>query len=447
VSDTLSPTSAGDVLAAVQEAFAEEQPLEIVGGGTKRGWGRPVKSNRILDLSGLKGVTLYEPDELVLSAKAGTPMAEIEALLAANKQMLSFEPPFLFPSPWGEGAGGEGESLELGRSSPSPRRSFGSAPLAPGRGDTLGGVIACNLSGPRRIKAGAARDHFLGFHAVSGRGEAFKAGGRVMKNVTGYDLPKLLCGSFGTLAVMTEITVKVLPAPEKARTVLIMRLGDAQARDAMAAALNSPHEVSGAAHLPGPVAARSGVSYVAGAGGAVTAVRVEGFGPSVDARCKSLRDLLAGFGPVEELHTMNSAKLWREIRDVAALLPDPALDLWRLSVPPASGAAIMTSLASGRGIQTEACFYDWGGGQIWLTMPPAKPAETAATIRAALAPTGGHAALIRASEESRELVSSFQPEPPALAAVAQRLKEAFDPKGILNPGRISAAAEPAALSP
>ncbi|MCW5774572.1 MAG: FAD-binding protein, partial [Rhodospirillaceae bacterium] len=270
---SLSPSTPEQVLDAVQQALAAEAPLEIVGHGTKRGWGRPVKSNRVLDLSKLAGITLYEPDELVLSAKAGTPMAEIEALLAEHNQMLAFEPPFFFPP------------------------AAGSEP-AGARGDTLGGVVACNLSGPRRIKAGAARDHVLGLRAVNGRGEAFKAGGRVMKNVTGYDLPKLLCGSFGTLAVMTEITVKVLPAPEKARTVLVLGLSDSEARDAMAAALNSPHDVSGAAHLPEAVAARSGVSYVRRAGRAVTAIRVEGFGPSVEARCQALRGLLVGFGVV-----------------------------------------------------------------------------------------------------------------------------------------------------
>ena len=313
----------------------------------------------------------------------------------------------------------------------------------------MGGIIACNLSGPRRIKAGAARDHFLGFHAVSGRGEAFKAGGRVMKNVTGYDLAKLICGSFGTLAVMTEITVKVLPAPEKARTVLLLGLDDIDARDAMAKALNSPHEVSGAAHLPRKAAARSSVSYVRGAGHAVTALRVEGFGPSVEARCKALRDLLAAFGASEELHTMNSAKLWREIRDVAPLLPDEGapgagqgagtgpLDLWRLSVPPAAGAPIMASLVFGDGIANDSYFYDWGGGQIWLAMPPENPVKTAAMIRAAVALSGGHATLMRASEEARETVPAFQPEAPPVAALAQRLKEALNPKGILNPGRMN----------
>jgi len=412
VSDTLSPKTADDVRAAVQDAFAQEQPLEIVGRGTKRGWGRPVKSNRDLDLSGLSGVTLYEPDELVLSAKAGTPMAEIEALLDGNKQMLAFEPPNL------------GDVFRTERA-----------------GQTLGGVIACNLSGPRRIKAGAARDHFLGFRAVNGRGEAFKAGGRVMKNVTGYDLPKLLCGSFGTLAVMTEITVKVLPSPEKTRSVLLLGLDDGEARDAMAAALNSPHEVSGAAHLPQKAAARSAVGYVRGAGAAVTAIRVEGFGPSVEARCAALRELLAGFAGagkgIEELHSMNSATLWREIRDVAPLLPDSSLDLWRLSVPPASGAPVMASLVMGEGFANDAYFYDWGGGLIWLATPQSKPAATAAAVRALVQPTAGHATLLCAPEETREAIPAFHPQTKALTAIAEQIKRSLDPAGILNPGRLA----------
>jgi glycolate oxidase FAD binding subunit len=242
---------------------------------------------------------------------------------------------------------------------------------------------------------------------------------------------------------MTEITLKVLPAPEKARTVLLLDLDDSEARDAMAAALNSPHEVSGAAHLPRKVAARSSVSFVRGAGHAVTALRVEGFGPSVEARCKALRELLAGFGASEELHTMNSATLWREIRDVAPLLPDSAqgagpsaLDLWRLSLPPAAGAPIMTSLVFGDGIPNDSYFYDWGGGQIWLALPPANPVDTAAMIRTAVGSSGGHATLIRASEETRENVSVFQPEPVAVTALALRLKDSFDPAGILNPDRM-----------
>ena len=167
---------------------------------------------------------------------------------------------------------------------------------APGAG-TIGGALSCNLAGPRRLKAGAARDHFLGFKAVSGRGEAFQAGGRVVKNVTGYDLCKLLAGAHGTLAVLTEVTIKVLPAPEKSRTVLIYGLDDGGAILALSRALNSPHEVSGAAHLPAAVAARSTVDFVAGSGRAVTAIRVEGPGPSVEHRCEALAPRTAGCRP------------------------------------------------------------------------------------------------------------------------------------------------------
>ena len=221
MAETFTVQNRDQVVEAVAWAAAEEQPLEIIGCGSKRGLGRPVQAANSLDLSGLSGITLYEPEELVLSARAGTKLSQIEAALEEQNQMLAFEP----------------------------------ANLAPLLGDeageaSIGGVLACNLSGPRRIKAGAARDHFLGVESASGRGELFKSGGRVVKNVTGYDLCKLLCGSYGTLAVMTDVTVKVLPRPEKTYSVLLLGLDDATAVQAMSRALGSPHEVSGAAHLP-----------------------------------------------------------------------------------------------------------------------------------------------------------------------------------------------------
>ena len=208
-------------------------------------------------------------------------------------------------------------------------------------------MLACNLSGPRRLKAGAARDHFLGVSAVSGRGEIFKAGGKVVKNVTGYDLPKLLCGSYGTLAVMAEVTLKVLPAPEKSRTVLLFGLDDERAIAAMSAALNSPHEVASAAHLPARIAARTGIDLVTKPGTAVTAIRVEGPGPSVDHRCAALRRELGAGIATEELHSMRSTIFWRAVRDVAPLLSDPSAQLWRLSVPPAAGAKVIRDIATG----------------------------------------------------------------------------------------------------
>ncbi len=398
---TLKPQNAAQLPDAVRWAAAEEAPLEIISGGSKRGLGRPMQTTHTLDLSALAGVRLYEPEELVLTAGAATPMHELDALLAGRRQMLGFEPPDLGPL------------------------------LGANDSGTLAGALACNLAGPRRVKLGAARDHFLGFTAVSGRGEVFRAGGRVVKNVTGYDLPKLLAGSFGTLAVMSEVTIKVMPAPEKTRTVLVLGLAPEAAVAVLASALNSPYDVSGAAYLPAAVAARSSADYVRKACTAVAAARVEGTGASVAARCEALRRLLGAAGPVEELHTMNSGRLWREIRDVAALLPDRAAAVWRIAVPPSEGARVGAKFDRGE------YFLDWGGGLVWAAVP-ATGDGGAAALREAIAPCGGHATLVRAPEPLRAAVDVFQPEPPALAGLTRRIKEAFDPRRVLNPGRMFA---------
>lgn len=404
MNETLSPKTAEDVLHAVRWAQTHEAPMEIVAGGTKRGWGRPGETSHVLDLSALTGIDLYEPDELVLGAQAGTPMAEIEAALTEANQMLAFEPPDFGPL-FGQPAGRQ----------------------------TLGGLIACNLAGPRRIKAGAARDHVLGFHAVTGRGEAIKSGGRVVKNVTGYDLSKLITGSFGTLGVVTEATVKVLPRGEKTRTVLLYGVDDAAAVAALAEALNSPHEVSGAAHLPAAIAARSTIGYVRDPGLSVTAVRVEGPGPSVDHRCAALRAQWAARGETEELHGHNSAALWAAVRDVAPLLDDAEAAIWRLSVAPSAGPVVAAAAESG----LKADYYfDWAGGLIWVSIDDLRP-EAAEILRAAVAAAGGgHATLIRGSARLRRGVPVFEPQPEPLARVTRGLKEQFDPDGILNPGRM-----------
>ncbi|MGB7077763.1 MAG: FAD-binding protein, partial [Xanthobacteraceae bacterium] len=261
----LNPRDAKDVERAIQWALANGKTFEVAGRGSKRAIGRAAQWDATLDLSGLVGVTLYEPEELVLSAKAGTPLAEIEALVASRHQQLAFEPIDYAVLLGGETGAG-----------------------------TIGGTIAANLSGPRRIKAGAARDHFLGFSAVSGRGETFKSGGRVVKNVTGYDLCKLLAGSWGTLAAMTDITIKILPRAETEETVLVLGASDAAAIKVMTAAMGSFADVSGAAHLPATAAVR--IAEIASAQAAVTALRLEGVAPSVAQRKAILQSLLAPFG-------------------------------------------------------------------------------------------------------------------------------------------------------
>jgi glycolate oxidase FAD binding subunit len=395
VTDILKPRDAADVEAAVGWALAEAKTLEIVGNGSKRGIGRAAQWDLSLDLSGLSGVTLYEPQELVLSAKAGTPLAEIETLLAANNQELAFEP------------------IDYGP-------LFG----APGGGGTIGGTLAANLSGPRRIKAGAARDHFLGFAAVSGRAESFKSGGRVVKNVTGYDLCKLMAGSWGTLAAMTDVTVKVLPRAETEATLLVLALDDAKATQAMSAAMNSPNDVSGAAHLPAPVARR-----VTGTDRAVTALRIEGVAPSVTHRMHSLEALLKPFGALATLDEATSRPFWRSVRDAMPFAGDERV-IWRISTAPSRGHEIAAAIGEGE------YFYDWAGGLIWLALGSLHDGG-AARVRSALA-GDGHATLIRAPAGLRASVAVFEPQTQGLAALTRRVKESFDPKGVLGPGRMVA---------
>jgi glycolate oxidase FAD binding subunit len=409
MADTLRPRDAKDVEAAVQSALAAAKTVEIVGHGSKRVIGRPAQTDLSLDLSGLSGVTLYEPEELVLSAKAGTPLAEIEALLAANGQQLAFEP--------------MDYAIILG----------GHA----GRG-SIGGALAANISGPRRIKAGAARDHFLGLNAVSGRGESFKSGGRVVKNVTGYDLCKLMAGSWGTLGAMTDVTIKVLPRPETEQTLLIRGLEPAQAIAAMSNAMGSPCDVSGAAHLPADIAARLPAQEIAG--GAVTALRLEGFSPSVAARKHVLEALMKPFGELATADEARSRGLWTAIRDVAPFAVHPSTlspregepPLWRISTAPSHGAELTATIA--RSAPTQM-FYDWAGGLIWLTIEAAADAG-AALIHRAVRTLGGHATLIRAPTSVRATIDVFAPQDPALAALTKRVKESFDPQGVLNPGRM-----------
>ncbi|RWN63054.1 FAD-binding protein [Mesorhizobium sp.] len=399
---TFTAATTAETLATVAWAAAEETPLEILGHGSKRGIGRPLQTEHTLDLSKLSGVTLYEPAELVLSAKAGTPLAEIEKLLAENGQQLAFE-----PLDYGPLLGGE-----------------------KGKG-TIGGVLAANLCGPRRLKAGAARDHILGIAAVSGRGEAFKSGGRVVKNVTGYDLSKLMANSWGTLAVLTDVTFKVLPAAETEVTLAVRGLLDDHAAAAMALALGSSAEVSSAAHLPERVAAR-----VAGGGlgsTAATLLRVEGFGPSVAYRIAALKDLLGNAGPLEEISGETSHSVWRDIRDCAPFADGLEKPVWRVSMAPAQGHQMVLALRMQAAVDA---FYDWQGGLIWLRMEHGDP--EADLLRAVVRQYGGgHATLVHAAPSHRAAVPVFEPQAPHLAALSARLKAEFDPKAILNPGRMA----------
>ncbi len=406
--DTLRVRDASDVEQVVRAALASEQPLEIIGHGSKRQVGQPMATNALLDLSDLNAVTSYEPTELIITVQAGAPLADVKSLIDSRNQQFAFDP-------------------------------MNTAPLlgTPEIG-TIGGMIAAGLAGSRRVKAGGARDHLLGAHAVSGFGDSFKTGGKVVKNVTGYDLCKLLAGSWGTLAVMTEVTLKVMPRPESERTLLLHGLDDVTANRAMTAALGSPFDVSGAAHLPGS-AFRSAAGALAGLGSpgrAVTLLRLEGIAASVAHREGSLAKLVAPFGSPEILEDAVSATVWGSTRDVLPFAADGALGawpVWRIVCPPASGGALGQALARETGGDV---LYDWGGGLIWAALPP-KPDAQAAAVRQRVEAAGGHATLIRASEQIRRHIDVFHPQADGLAALGERVRRSFDPKNILNRGRMA----------
>lgn len=411
MTEQTTPKNEKQLVELITWAIQTDGRLELVGLGSKRSLGRPLATNHAVDMSAFSGISLYEPDELVLTAGAGTPLAEIEAALSAAGQQLAFDP------------------IDLSRA------LGGGSDLGVPAG-TFGGMVATGLSGPRRIQAGGIRDHVLGVAGVTGRGAVFKTGGRVVKNVTGYDLSKLMTGSYGTLAAMTSVTVKVLPAPEKTRTLLIFGLDDDRAQKAMTEVLSSPYDSTGVAHLPRLAAERSRVGYVKSAAAGATALRIEGVAPSVDARLDALKDLLGKFGPLEELHTKNSRILWTEIRDLALLRDPPRNLLWRVSTTPNMAPKIVASvLARIEGRVT----YDWGGGLVWFSLEPEPAGRDAGshTIRSALAEHGGgHATLIRAPREIRQDVPVFHPQDEALAALTARVKESFDPANVLGHGRM-----------
>jgi len=378
--------------AAAEIIRSATSPLSIQGGGSKQMFGRPT-SGDILSSKGLTGITLFEPSEMVISARAGTPLAEIEAAVAAKGQMLPFEP-MDFSALFAEGA------------------------PATGGQPTLGGMAACNLSGPRRIQSGAARDSILGLRLINGNGELVKTGGRVMKNVTGLDLVKINCGAVGTLAFITEVTLKLLPVPQQAVTLVIKGLNDADAVAALSTALGSPFEISGAAHLP------SGL----GRDISRTLMRLENFEASISYRVGELRKIFDQYSDVNLLEGEASNRLWRGVRDVEFLSSPPHTIIWKISCAPSKGPKIMAALQALGGRH----FYDWGGGLIWLSLDV--PHTDA--VRAAVAQFGGHATLVRAPESVRATAAVFQPLSAPLLALTKSVKASFDPRGILNFGKM-----------
>jgi glycolate oxidase FAD binding subunit len=385
VAEILRPADARELCALVTDAASSGSLIEVRGGGSKRDISVPGRNTVPVDLGAFMGIVSYEPSELVLTVRPATPLAEIEHLLASHGQMLAFEP-------WDHG--------------PLFGRGCGDA--------TIGGIVAAAVAGSRRVSAGGVRDHLLGFAAVSGRGEAFKAGGKVVKNVTGYDVPKVMAGSWGQLAILTELTLKVMPRPRAAGTIGLGGLAPNAAIAAMAKAMGSRCAPAAAAHLPG-----------AQGRPALTAIRMEGFPESVELRAKQLGEVLADFGDVFLMDEEGATDWWRAVREVRPLAFSDAL--WRVQVAPSQAAALAISFEQ-LGV---VWFFDWAGALTWVGAP------AIVDVRAVAEASGGHAMLVRAPAAQREVTPIRHPETPAVAALTTRLKQAFDPAGVLDPHRFS----------
>jgi glycolate oxidase FAD binding subunit len=381
----LRPTSGKHLADIVASAAAEGRWLALRGGGSKSAIGAPDARATVVDMTGFAGVIDYDPAELVLTLGAGTPLAEVKALVAGENQMLAFDP-------------------------------FDHGPIfgAPVGASTIGGVVAAGIAGSRRISAGGARDHLLGFAGVSGRGEQFVAGARVVKNVTGYDLPKLVCGSWGRLVAMTELTLKVLPRPRESATQVFHGFPLSDALTIITAAMRSRASVAAAAYIPG---------HLRG-GPAITALRLEGFGPSIKARMAMLDELLARFGKAVSISNAEADALWSDLHTLAPL--DDERPLWRISLPANGCAKLIAALQSARA----RYLVDWAGSLIWLTCDavPERVRSTASSV-------GGHAMLVRADAVTRAVSPAFHPQPRALAALEARVRRAFDPAGVFETGR------------
>lgn len=369
---TLRPMSEQEL----SEMITSDGPFVIRGGGSRSPAG-PIDT--VLETTGMSGVVLYEPGAQTIIVRAGTTLSELHAVLAAQKQRLAFEPPQC------QGLHGRGED------------------------STIGGIVADNTSGPRRIAVGACRDFCLGVRFVDGTGRVMKNGGRVMKNVTGYDLVKLMAGSQGTLGVITEVTLKTQPIPEKSLTLTLDGLTDADAVAAMSAALGTSNDVTGAAHFP----ALNGEAPQ-------THFRLEGFESSVRYRGSELQKALSQFGTLtENLDPTANADTWRAVRDLERFHGEVG-DIWRVSLKPSDAPNFVAAVGA------LDAFYDWGGGLVWLRT------SSGTDVRQHL--PNGFATLERASDKTLARFGRFQPETAGVARLSEGLRRQFDPEQKFNRG-------------
>jgi glycolate oxidase FAD binding subunit len=366
----------------VRAARESREPFEIVAGGTRRAVGKPVGALPLLDVSGLTGIVKYEPEELILTAAPSTPLTEINAVLATKGQRLGFD-----PADWS--------------------RLLGSNGVA-----TLAGAASCDASGSGRLRHGAARDSLLGFQAVNGLGEMFRGGSKVVKNVTGFDLPKLICGAYGTLSVLTEVTFRVYPRPQ---FFAVLCLSDVTPETGFAALRKIAHsalEPAGLAYLPG--------SMMPQAGQGAALIKLEGAAKPLEEKIAMAHGLLGNAVTRIEGDLFGAIGCGEKFADLPG-------DVWRVMIAPSDAPRVAKEL------NVQHWLGNWAGGLIWLAAPP----SDAARIRAIAAAVKGQAMLLRASAESRARYGLYAPQPKALADLSRAVKAAFDPLSLFNPGRLA----------
>jgi len=407
-SDLLFPKNEKELAEIIKKFYKSNYPIEVLGSGSKRQIGKQLQCTKTISLSKLDGIIEYLPEELYIKIKAGTNIEKIESELKKNKQELAFEP-----------------------------IDFGYLFLGKSNYGTAGGQVACNISGPRRFKSGSIRDHILGFRAVNGRGEIIKSGGTVVKNVTGYDLSKLICGSYGTLVALTEITFKVLPLAEESKTLVIHDLTIDSSPHYLEKAISSSNEVSGASFLPiDPICKNcemnientfklNDLEYK----GSLTAIRVEGSKQSINERVENLKKELNILNfKVSILETFQSEILWRKIKNLE-FFSKTKNNIFRISIPPSECAKLIYELPN-----MFKYFLDWGGALIW--MEACKLSEKKfESIRTKVVKHNGYISMIKNSNQLPFVEDVFTINS-ARFNISQNIKKSFDPKGILNPGKM-----------
>lgn len=369
------------VVEFVRAARADNAPFEIVAGGTRRAVGRPLGDLPMLDVSGLSGIVKYEPAELIITARPSTPLAEIKAVLGEKNQRLGFD-----PADWS--------------------RLLGSNGVA-----TLAGAASCDASGSGKLRHGGARDSLLGFRAVNGLGESFRGGAKVVKNVTGFDLPKLMCGAFGTLGVLTEMTFRVFPQPQFAVTLCLPDVAPEEGFAALRKIALSALEPAGLAYLPG--------NMLADAGPGAALIKLEGARQPLEEKIALAHGLLGNAMSRIDADPFAAIGSGEKFADIPG-------DVWRLMIARADAPRLVEEL------NLRHWLGDWAGAVLWLAADPSE----APRIRAIAAKANGQAMLLRASAERRASLGLFAPPPPALAALNRSVKAAFDPLSLFNPGRL-----------